>query len=47
MARTKSKPIALPPGAASTRSSSKNEVPAAYEREENSGIHVIPIDDED
>lgn len=42
--RTKSKPITLPPGQALEVVSFKDDVPAAFEREDNSGVYVIPID---
>jgi len=46
--RTKSKPVTLPPGEALDAVSLKDEVPAAFEREDNSGVYVIPLDgDED
>ena len=44
MPRTKSKPITLPPGQALEVVSFKDDVPAAFEREDNSGVYVIPID---
>jgi CRP-like cAMP-binding protein len=43
--RTKSKPIALPPDRAIETISLKDEVPSSFEREENSGVYVIPIDE--
>ena len=43
--RTKSKPIALPPDQAIETISLKDEVPESFEREENSGVYVIPIDE--
>jgi len=43
--RTKSKPITLPPDRAIESISLKDEVPDAFEREENSGVYVIPIDE--
>lgn len=46
VARTKSKPVTLPPGQALEVVSLKDEMPAAFEREEQSGIYVIPIDGE-
>ena len=46
-ARTKSKPITLPPNSGIDAIDLKTEVPDAFEREENSGVYVIPIDDED
>jgi CRP-like cAMP-binding protein len=46
-ARTKSKPITLPPNSGIEAIDLKTEVPDAFEREENSGVYVIPIDDED
>jgi CRP-like cAMP-binding protein len=42
--RTKSKPVTLPPGEALDVVSLKDEVPAAFEREDNSGVYVIPLD---
>lgn len=45
--RTKSKPVSLEPGSALSSVSLKDEVPAAFEREDNSGVYVIPIDGED
>ena len=42
--RTKSKPITLPPNQAIEAISLKDEMPDAFEREENSGVYVIPID---
>jgi cAMP-dependent protein kinase regulator len=47
MPRTKSKPVTLPPGKALETVSLKDEVPSAFEREDNSGVYVIPIDGED
>lgn len=47
MSRTKSKPITLPPGQALETVSLKDEVPTAFEREDNSGVYVIPIDGEE
>jgi CRP-like cAMP-binding protein len=47
VARTKSKPITLPPGQALETVSLKDEVPSSFEREESSGVYVIPIDRED
>ena len=44
MPRTKSNPITLPPGQALEVVSFKDDVPAAFEREDNSGVYVIPID---
>jgi CRP-like cAMP-binding protein len=46
-ARTKSKPITLPPNQGIDAIDLKTEIPQAFEREENSGVYVIPIDDED
>lgn len=46
-ARTKSKPITLPPNAGIDAIDLKTEIPQAFEREDNSGVYVIPIDDED
>lgn len=43
--RTKSKPIALPPDQPIEMISLKDEVPSSFEREENSGVYVIPIDE--
>ncbi|MGE5187286.1 MAG: cyclic nucleotide-binding domain-containing protein [Acidobacteriota bacterium] len=45
MPRTKSKPITLPPGQGIESVELKNEVANAFEREEKSGVYVIPIDD--
>lgn len=45
MSRTKSKPITLQPDQPLESISLKDEVPASFEREEKSGIYVIPIDD--
>jgi CRP-like cAMP-binding protein len=45
ISRTKSKPIALPPDRAIETISLKDEVPSSFEREENSGVYVIPIDE--
>ncbi len=47
MARTKSKPITLPPDMGIDAIDLKTEIPEAFEREDNSGVYVIPIDDED
>lgn len=47
MARTKSKPITLPPNSGIDAIDLKSEIPQAFEREDNSGVYVIPIDDED
>ncbi|HEX5061169.1 MAG TPA: cyclic nucleotide-binding domain-containing protein [Kofleriaceae bacterium] len=44
--RTKSKPISLPPDQPIESISLKDEVPDSFEREENSGVYVIPIDGE-
>lgn len=45
--RTKSRPIALPAGAALDSVDLKTEVPASHPREgDEPGIHVIPIDDD-
>jgi CRP-like cAMP-binding protein len=44
--RTKSKPITLSPDQALDQISLKDEVPDSFEREENSGVYVIPIDGE-
>ena len=46
-ARTKSKPITLPPNSGIDAIDLKTEIPQAFEREDNSGVYVIPIDDED
>jgi CRP-like cAMP-binding protein len=43
--RTKSKPIALPPDQPIETIRLKDEVPSSFEREENSGVYVIPIDE--
>jgi CRP-like cAMP-binding protein len=46
--RAKSRPIALPLGAALDTVELKTEVPSSHQREGNEpGIHVIPIDEED
>ncbi|MFT3700232.1 MAG: cyclic nucleotide-binding domain-containing protein [Kofleriaceae bacterium] len=47
MARTKSKPITLPPNSGIDAIDLKSEIPQSFEREDNSGVYVIPIDDED
>jgi len=47
MARTKSKPITLPPNQGIDSIDLKTEVPDAFERADNTGVFVIPIDDED
>jgi CRP-like cAMP-binding protein len=47
MARTKSKPITLPPNLGIDAIDLKTEIPEAFEREDSSGIYVIPIDDAD
>ncbi|MDB4957024.1 MAG: putative transcriptional regulator, Crp/Fnr family [Myxococcales bacterium] len=44
--RTKSKPITLPPGEGVESVKLSQAVPNAYEREESSGVYVIPIDEE-
>ena len=44
--RTKSKPVKLPPGQAIDTVSLKDQVPDSFEREEQSGIYIIPIDGE-
>jgi CRP-like cAMP-binding protein len=44
--RTKSKPITLSPDQPIESISLKDQVPDAFEREENSGVYVIPIDGE-
>ncbi|HEY1558207.1 MAG TPA: cyclic nucleotide-binding domain-containing protein, partial [Kofleriaceae bacterium] len=46
VSRTKSKPITLAPGRAIESVDLNKEVPNAFEREESSGIYVIPIDGE-
>lgn len=43
--RTRSKPISLPPNQAIESISLKDEMPSSFEREENSGVYVIPIDE--
>lgn len=43
--RTKSKPVTLSPDQPIESISLKDEVPDAFEREENSGVYVIPIDE--
>jgi CRP-like cAMP-binding protein len=45
MSRTKSKPINLPPDKAIESISLKDEVENSFEREENSGVYVIAIDE--
>jgi CRP-like cAMP-binding protein len=45
ISRTKSKPITLQPDRPIESISLKDEVPASFEREEKSGVYVIPIDD--
>jgi cAMP-dependent protein kinase regulator len=45
--RSKSRPIALPEGAALDTVDLKTEVPSAHPRADEPGIHVIPIDEED
>jgi CRP-like cAMP-binding protein len=47
MPRTKSKPITLPPGRALEVVSLKDEMPDSFERKDQSGVYVIPLDDED
>jgi len=48
MSRTKSRPIALPLGAALDTVELKTEVPESHQRDGTApGIHVIPIDEED
>lgn len=42
--RTKSKPVTLAPGAAIDQVTLKDQMPNAFEREESSGVFVIPID---
>ena len=44
VSRTKSKPINLEPDQAIESISLKDEVPDSFEREENSGVYVIPLD---
>ncbi|HEU4727223.1 MAG TPA: cyclic nucleotide-binding domain-containing protein, partial [Kofleriaceae bacterium] len=47
MARTKSRPVSLPLGAALDSVDLKTEVPASHQREgDEPGIHVIPIDED-
>jgi CRP-like cAMP-binding protein len=46
MARTKSKPITLPPDQPIDMISLRDEVDGSVERKENSGIYEIPIDDQ-
>jgi len=43
--RTKSKPVTLSPNQPIETISLKDEVPDSFEREENSGVYVIPIDE--
>jgi CRP-like cAMP-binding protein len=43
--RTKSKPVTLPPDQPIASISLKDEVPASFEREQNTGVYVIPIDE--
>jgi CRP-like cAMP-binding protein len=45
ISRTKSKPVTLPPDKAIESISLKDEVENSFEREENSGVYVIPIDE--
>ncbi|HEX3766129.1 MAG TPA: cyclic nucleotide-binding domain-containing protein [Kofleriaceae bacterium] len=45
--RSKSRPIALPLGAALDTVDLKTEVPESHSRDDEPGIHVIPIDEED
>lgn len=45
VSRTKSKPVTLSPNQPIESISLKDEVPDAFEREENSGVYVIPIDE--
>lgn len=48
VARTRSRPIALPLGAALDSVDLKTEVPSSHQREGGDpGVHVIPIDEED
>jgi CRP-like cAMP-binding protein len=44
IARTKSRPVNLPPGQAIDSVELKNEVPNSFETEDSSGIFVIPLD---
>lgn len=46
VSRTKSKPVTLPPGQGIDSMTLADEVPQSYERDEKSGVYVIPIDDE-
>ncbi len=46
-ARTKSKPITLPPNQGIDAIDLKRQIPQSFERKDNSGVFVIPIDDED
>ena len=46
-ARTKSKPITLPPNQGIDAIELKTHIPQSFERHDNSGVYVIPIDDED
>ncbi len=46
IARTKSKPVTLSPDQPIESISLRDEVPKSFEREEKSGVYVIPIDDE-
>jgi CRP-like cAMP-binding protein len=45
VARTKSRPVTLPPGQPIDSVSLKENVPSSFERDESSGVYVIPIDD--
>ncbi len=45
MSRTKSKPITLPPNQGIEAISLRDEMPNTFEREESSGVYVIPIGD--
>lgn len=45
--RTRSKPITLSPNQGIDSIELKTEMPAAFERNENSGVYVIPIDDDE
>jgi CRP-like cAMP-binding protein len=46
VSRTKSKPVTVPPGEGIESVKLSEAVPNAYEREESSGVYVIPIDEE-
>lgn len=45
--RTRSKPITLLPNQGIDSIDLKTEIPDAFERDENSGVYVIPIDDDE